>query len=285
MPELPEVETITRQLDVHLKNKVIADIEILSEKNFIGDPNVLKNQKVVSVSRRAKNLIFSFGTDLYMLVHLKMTGQLIYVASEGRVAGGHPSHDFHDKLPNKHTRVIFSFTDRSKLFYNDMRKFGWCRVVSKKELDDYFADFGPDASPLVKAEYLMEQAKSLKKTNIKEFLLNQNIISGIGNIYTDEILYEMRLHPETLVSKLKKADWEKLAKVIDEKLRQAIAKGGTTDSDYVNANGEKGGMQNYLNVYHRTGEPCPRDCGGKIERIKVAGRGTHYCPVCQKKRK
>jgi len=282
MPELPEVETIARQLDRKLAGKKITKVEILNKSSFGGLSSSVTGDTVTSVSRKAKTLIFRLKSGLMLLSHLKMTGQMIYEDSTDRVAGGHPSHDFHAKLPNGHTRVVIHFDDGAKLFFNDLRKFGWVRVVDKEGFLTYFQNYGPDAIPTVDANYLMRKAIRRPRSSIKRFLLDQSIVSGIGNIYADEILFEARLHPETPVSNLKKEQWSALATIISAKLLFATEKGGTTDNDYVNAFGEKGGMQDFLNVYHKTGTPCPRNCGGKIERIKVAGRSTHYCPVCQK---
>lgn len=285
MPELPEVETIATQLNQKVSGLGIQEVQILFAGSFIGDKKTIIGKKVQAVSRKAKNLIIKFDEDLNLLIHLKMTGQLIYVDSDKRIAGGHPTHEFHEKLPNKHTRVIFSFDNGSKLYFNDMRKFGWCRVLNAEELGVYFSSFGPDANTNIDARYLSERAARMPKSSIKKFLLDQNVIAGIGNIYTDEMLFDLRIHPETLVSKITLSEWQEITKEAKTKLDFAISKGGTTDSDYVNAYGEKGGMQDYLNVYHKAGLPCPRDCGGVVTKIRVAGRGTHFCPVCQKVKK
>ncbi len=284
MPELPEVETIARQLNSKLAGLKITDIEILNEGSFLGNPQDIIGSVVASVGRRAKTLIFVLESGLQILVHLKMTGQLIYQDEESRVAGGHPSHDFHAALPNKHTRVILYFDDK-ELYFNDLRKFGWVRVVTATEADKYFSTYGPDAVPQIDKNYFLARAKRMGKSSIKRFILDQGVVSGVGNIYADEVLYEARINPVTLVSKISDEEMFKLADLISEKLEFAIQKGGTTDNDYVNAYGEKGGMQDYLNVYHHTGEPCPRNCGGVITRTRVAGRGTHYCPVCQQEAK
>lgn len=282
MPELPEVETIARQLNQKLGGKKITKVEVLNKSSFGGLAPSVVGDTVISVSRKAKTLIFKLKSGLMLLSHLKMTGQMIYEDQKSRVAGGHPSHDFHAQLPNGHTRVIIHFGDDDKLFFNDLRKFGWIRIVDQEGFREYFQNYGPDAVPFIDFEYLMNRAKRMSKSSIKRLLLDQSIVAGIGNIYADEILFEARLHPETLVSTLKKEQWDSLAKIISDKLIFATEKGGTTDNDYVNAFGEKGGMQDFLNVYHKTGTPCPRNCGGRIARIKVASRSTHYCPVCQK---
>ncbi len=282
MPELPEVETVARQLNQVIKGKAFSNIQILSPSSFHGDTKSVMGLPIEDISRRAKTLIFEFSQNLYILIHLKMTGQLIYVSDVGRVAGGHPSHDFHSALPNIHTRVIFTLDDGTKLYFNDIRKFGWVRVVDQEGFLDYFRKFGPDAVPSIELAYFRKRAERMPRSSIKKFILDQGVISGVGNIYADEALFEAKIAPQRLVASLSSKEWANLAEIISRKLLFAVDKGGTTDNDYVNAFGEKGGMQDYLNVYHKTGSLCPNGCGGVIVRAKVAGRGTHYCPRCQK---
>ena len=282
MPELPEVETIVRQLNRLISSKKITEIDVLNDKSFEGDYRSIINFRVNSIKRKAKTLIFYLEHDKILLIHLKMTGQLIYQEKEKRTSGGHPTKDFYDELPNKHTRVIIDFDDNSKLFFNDLRKFGWIKLTDEDGLKEYFSKYGPDAVPIIDVTYLKARAKKMPRSSIKKFILDQNVISGVGNIYADESLFEAKIHPESLVSSLSDEQWVELAKDITEKLTFAIEKGGTTDSDYVNVYGEKGGMQDYLKVYHKDGSRCPRECGGMIEKTKVGGRGTHFCPNCQK---
>jgi formamidopyrimidine-DNA glycosylase len=285
MPELPEVETIARQLNTKLVNKKISRVDIFNENSFQGSVSEVVGRSVLSIERKAKTLIFELSGDLMLLVHLKMTGQLIYQEGASRVAGGHPSHDFHSELPNKHTRVVIGFGENETLFFNDMRKFGWVRVVDGAAYKKYFDRFGPDAVPSINLDYLKARALRMPRSTIKKFILDQNVISGVGNIYADEALFDARIHPSRLVSNINEKEWKLLSVCITDKLLFAIEKGGTTDNDYVNAYGEKGGMQEFLNVYHKKGAECPRNCGGRIEKIRVAGRGTHFCPVCQKEKK
>lgn len=282
MPELPEVETIKLGLSRKIINKEIAEVEVLSAKSFIGDSELLTEQKVIAITRRAKTILFKFS-NTNMLVHLKMTGQLIYIENNKRFAGGHPSHDWHANLPNKHTRIIFTFVDGSKLFFNDLRKFGWCKLISDKEVLQIFSLYGPE--PFTKeftADYLISRAAKTPNKKIKQFIMDQNVIAGIGNIYADESLFDSQIHPATRVRFLSKSDWEKFVMNVKNILQLAIENGGTTDSDYVDAEGKQGGMQNLLKVYHKTGQKCPTKCGGTIERIVIGGRGTNFCPSCQK---
>lgn len=283
MPELPEVETIKIGLSKKIIGKKIVDIDVRNKKSFQGDIRDVVGNKIISVERRAKLIRIKLDNDLNLLFHLKLTGQLIVIDKKSRFAGGHPSHDWHAKLPNTNTRIIFTFSDKSKLFFNDLRKFGWCKVLKSETIVRLFDnDYGFE--PLDKdftVEYLLSKAKRIPNRNIKQFLMDQKIAAGMGNIYTDEALFEARISPLRKVKDIKMAEWQKLIESMKIVLTSGIKYGGTTDSDYVNAEGKKGGMQEHLKVYHRTGKPC-FGCKGVVKRITIGGRGTHYCPTCQK---
>jgi formamidopyrimidine-DNA glycosylase len=285
MPELPEVETIRRGLLSKIVSKKIASVEVENAKSFQGKAEDVTGRKILNIERRAKNIRLKLEGGVNILIHMKMTGQLIFIDHNKRFAGGHPSHDWHALLPNKHTRVTFAFDDGTMLFFNDLRKFGWCKVMTDEEIEKVFSLFGPEPfSGAFTVDYLQKRAERIPARTIKQFIMDQEIIAGIGNIYADESLFCARLMPRTKVGFLNKTDWEKLRTCILEVLEKGIKYGGTTDSDYVDAEGKKGGMQNYLNVYHKTGESCPI-CGGEVEKIKLGGRGTYYCPRCQKEKK
>ncbi|MEK9156123.1 MAG: bifunctional DNA-formamidopyrimidine glycosylase/DNA-(apurinic or apyrimidinic site) lyase [Patescibacteria group bacterium] len=298
MPELPEVETIRRGLEKVIVGKEIGAIDLLLPRAFLGRVDDVLGAKVESIKRRAKVLCLCLSGDKNLLFHLKMTGQLIYrqrPEAEGRrpgdIAGGHPSHDWHANLPNAQTRLAINFADGSKLFFNDLRMFGWCKVLSDAEIEKVFKEYGPeplqssgDLKQTRKAftvEYLVNQAKRLPKRKIKQFLTDQVIIAGIGNIYADEILFAARISPLRKASDISLSEWQEVHDNTRAILDLAIKHRGTTDSDYVDAEGRSGGMQDYLKIYRRTGEKCPAGCGGAIKRIAVSGRGTHYCPACQ----
>jgi len=319
MPELPEVETIRRGLERRIVGKTIADIEVKFPKIFVGKKSEVEGLKIEKVERRAKVLALNLKKGKNLLFHLKMTGQLIYRSGgtwnvergtgteQKQFAGGHPSHDWHLPLPNATTAIIFSFNDGSKLYFNDLRRFGWCKVLDDKELQKIFdEEYGPEPIRLADArshsslsdeaqtsesktgqalfnvDYLMQQAARFPNRKIKQFLMDQHIIAGVGNIYADESLFAAKISPLRKAKDISKTEWEKIIVNVRTILKFAIEHGGTTDSDYVNADGEKGGMQDYLKVYRKAGEKCPGGCGGKIVRITVGGRGTHYCPDCQK---
>lgn len=297
MPELPEVETIRRGLQKRIVSKKIIGIEIRVSKNFVGDKEIVLGQRVVDVVRRAKVVAIKLENNNNLLFHLKMTGQLVFRQSSvagsqsinhklqtaDQFAGGHPDHNWHAKLPNNTTATVFTFNDESKLFFNDLRKFGWCKILSNDKLQQIFDDeYGPEPfDPKFNAEYLMLTASKIPNRKFKQFLLDQSIIAGIGNIYADEIAFDVSIMPDRKVKDISLSEWKKIVESTRKILELAISHGGTTDSDYVNADGEKGGMQDYLKVYRKTGLLCPGDCGGVIKRMSIGGRGTHFCPKCQ----
>jgi len=283
MPELPEVETIRLGLSKKIVNKAIKEIVIYNLKSFRGNKFDALKQKVLRVERRGKIIRIQLTNNQNILFHLKMTGQLIYINKDTRVAGGHPSHDWHNKLPNKHTRITFLFDDKASLYFNDLRKFGWCKLVSNNEVDKFFSQLGPEPfSKEFNLKYLLEKSQRFPSRKIKQFLMDQTIIAGVGNIYNDEALYISKIHPGTRVNKLTLKEWRKIMTNIKFVLKEGINYGGTTDRDYVNSDGKSGGMQDHLNVYHKTGNNCRNNCGGIITRIKIGQRGTYYCPTCQK---
>lgn len=283
MPELPEVETIKLGLSKRIIGKTIKDIKIETQKSFQGTPKDIIGTKIIDIERRAKLIRIRLSNDLNLLFHLKLTGQLIVIDHNERFAGGHPSHDWHAKLPNSNTRIVFNLSGNIKLYFNDLRKFGWCKVLKSDAIVRLFdKDYGLE--PLDKnftVEYLLEKAKRLSNRNIKQFLMDQTIAAGMGNIYTDETLYEAKISPQRKVKDISMKEGQKLINSMKIVLNKGLKYGGTTDSDYVNAEGKKGGMQDHLNVYHQTGKKCPNNCGGVIKRITIGSRGTHYCPNCQ----
>lgn len=282
MPELPEVETIKNGLAKTIVGHKIKQIEVFSNKSFLGKKERLLGSEIVLVERRGKNLIVSTDRANILLIHLKMTGQLIYLRGDKRLAGGHPSRDWLAELPNKHTRVMISFSNNSRLFFNDLRKFGWIKIIKNKDKQSLLSGLGPE--PLQKNfndNYLFTVANKYPKRTIKQLLLDQSIVAGIGNIYADEALFLAKINPQSRPADLAKKDYQNLVTSVKKVLRLSLLHGGTSDRDYLNIEGKKGGMQNYLHVYHRQDQDCLL-CGEKIVKIKLAGRGTHYCPNCQK---
>ncbi|AKM81953.1 TPA: bifunctional DNA-formamidopyrimidine glycosylase/DNA-(apurinic or apyrimidinic site) lyase [Candidatus Berkelbacteria bacterium] len=283
MPELPEVETIRLGLTDRIIGKKIISVDFDTAKSFQGKTEDVVGSTISGVERRAKLIQIKLSNNNNLLFHLKLTGQLIVIDHSERFAGGHPSHDWHAELPNSNTRIVFELSDNVKLYFNDMRKFGWCKVLSPQAIEAiYEKDYGFE--PLDKeftVEYLLSKAKRIPNRNIKQFLMDQTIAAGMGNIYTDEALFEAGISPLRKIKDISVPEWQKLIDSMCKVLNMGLKYGGTTDSDYVRADGTKGGMQDHLKVYHQTGKPCANDCGGKVIRITVGGRGTHYCSQCQ----
>lgn len=239
--------------------------------------------EVTAVKRRAKVLIIELSTNYSLVIHLKMTGQLVFLSATERFGAGHPSDSLVGDLPDKSTRVVLTFADDSRLFFNDQRKFGWMRLMPSPEVLnlDFFKKVGPE--PL-SADFTWQDMKQRllrrKNTSIKAALLDQTVVAGVGNIYADESLWGAKIHPATLVRHLSPAQFRKLYEELVFVLRLAIEKGGSTDRHYVNAEGKKGSYLSFARVFRREGQACPR-CGRPIEKLRVAGRGTHICPQCQ----
>ncbi len=283
MPELPEVETIRSDLKKKILNKKIKKVEvrlpkIVHPENFAV---TIKNNTFTDITRRGKLMIFHLGSGGCMLVHLKMTGQLVYRDHGSITAGGHSQKGMGLDLPNKYSHVIFILEDGSQLFFNDLRQFGYLRIVDQAELDVVLAKFGIEPlSPDFTATRWSELLKN-RKTNIKAFLLNQAVVTGIGNIYADEVLFASHVLPTRTVDSLTQREKTAIYKNIRAIIKKAIDHRGTTFNDYVDADGKKGSFIQFLKVFHKDGQPCP-DCGAIIQKTRVAGRGTHFCGECQK---
>lgn len=297
MPELPEVETVRIGLQRLLPGRTVANLVHDTYKGFPNaEPDVrqfLIGATVMEVKRRAKVLLIELSSNYSLVIHLKMTGQLVFVMerppagrtndTELRFGAGHPNQSLIGQLPDKSTRVTIVFTDSSQLFFNDQRKFGWVRLMPTSEVMnlDFFKKVGPE--PLA-ADFTGQdfRARLLRrpKSGIKAVLLDQTIVAGIGNIYADESLWGAKIHPATLVNDLSATKIYALFEALVNVLCLSIEKGGSTDKNYVNAEGKKGSYMSFAKVFRREGQPCPR-CGTTIIKTKVAGRGTHTCPHCQ----
>lgn len=290
MPELPEVETIRRDLEI-LNGKTISDVEILFLKTAQPSAAFFKKNilgvKIKNINRIGKLLIIALNNDYFLLVHLKMTGQLIYQAVGVKIYGGHSLikqskvKAVGGELPNRHTRAIFKFKDGDFLFFNDLRKFGYLKLVNKNELEKItVSSYGPE--PLTK-EFTLEKFAVIfsgRRVNLKALLLNQKLIAGLGNIYVDESLFEAGLKPERIASSLNKKEIVKLFTAIIKVIKKAVKYRGTTFSNYSDGRGNKGNFSKLLKVYGRAKKPCLK-CQQPITKIKLAGRGTHYCKYCQ----
>jgi len=243
MPELPEVETIRQQLS----------------RKIVGKK--LNNKKITGLRRRGKILIIDFVDGSSLVIHLKLTGQLIFNAK-----------------PSQYTRKVFNFSDGTRLVFNDVRKFGWWKKV--KETETLEGKFGPEAL-IVDLKKFKELLSRRPNAKIKPLLMDQKFIAGIGNIYSDEILFASKIHPLRLAKTLTWKEVEVIFQNIKKILREAIKRHGSSVDSYIDACGRKGDYIKYHKVYQKEGQSCPR-CKTKIKRIKIGGRSAHYCPRCQK---
>lgn len=282
MPELPEVETIRRQLNEVLPGKKIKRLEVLREKSFGGDPKIIKGWEIEKVERKSKIIEIYFKAKGEMLIiHLKMTGQLVFVDGLKRVVGGHPTADWIKELPSKHTRVAISFTDGSNLFFNDMRVFGWIRLVNVERYEKEMRKTAPDVTDKeFSLEYFVNLIKKTGKA-IKLLLMDQEKIGGIGNIYANDALYLAKVMPNRKSNSLGMTEIKNLLVAVREVIAKGIRYGGASAANYVDTNGLGGTYQNHFLVYKKDGQKCPK-CGGKIMKTKIGGRGTFFCPKCQR---
>lgn len=289
MPELPEVETVRAGLQSLLPGRMIASETHDWPKGF---PNTeadvaafLVGAKITEVRRRAKVLLIDLSTNYSLVIHLKMTGQLVFRSDGAAFGAGHPNNSLVGDLPDKSTRVTLLFTDGARLFFNDQRKFGWMRLIPTPEVEnlDFFKKVGPEplAADFTAAQFA-ERLNRRAKSGSKAVLLDQTVVAGIGNIYADESLWAAKIHPETAVKDIPPAKMKGLFEGLQKVLRLSIEKGGSTDRNYVDAKGRRGSYLTFANVFRREGKPCPR-CGTDIIKTRVAGRGTHICPYCQQK--
>ncbi|HFC77005.1 MAG TPA: bifunctional DNA-formamidopyrimidine glycosylase/DNA-(apurinic or apyrimidinic site) lyase [Candidatus Moranbacteria bacterium] len=304
MPELPEVETIRRGLRRKIVSKKIKKI-IIKKPNLVKHSGIFFRKQLIEnsftdVQRIGKLLIFPLKKQnekkekQFLLIHLKMTGQLIFCNKEGFVAGGHANSKKEEQefiegkrknfcCPGKYTHIIFEFNDKSELFFNDLRQFGYLKIVNEKELQEIKKSFGIEPG---KRNFTWENFKKAllgKKRKIKAILLDQSIISGLGNIYVDESLFGAKIYPERIATSLTEKEKRALFVAIKRIINLALKYNGTTFSDFLDSKGKKGNFKQKLKVYGREGKKCKRkNCVGIIEKIKVSGRGTRFCPFCQK---
>ena len=318
MPELPEVETIRLGLARLIVGKTVQSTRNYdSPKSFPNSPAMVEQfllgASVTDVRRRAKMLLIDLSSGYTLMIHLKMTGQLVFVkegpaaplgsevnseralhplklarsartdVGESRWGGGHPTDSLLGKLPDKSSRQEIMFADGSVLFFNDQRKFGYVKLEPTAEVPNtkFMLRVGPE--PLedeFTGQVLFERLERRKNTTIKAAILDQSVLAGVGNIYADEALWAAKIHPSTLVKNVPKSKVYNLASAIKSVMNLSLEKGGSTDRNYIDAEGKKGSYLKFANVFRREDQPCNR-CGTVLEKIRVAGRGTHICPTCQ----
>jgi len=289
MPELPEVETIRRQLEEKIVGKTIKDVEVRLPRIFPDKKEDVVGTKIVSVKRRAKVLIMDLSNGKSLMVHFKLTGQMVYSEeSQENVYFPQGIPFAGNYLPSKTTHVIFTFEDGSRLFYNDNRQFGWIKVFNDSKLiltkDTFLKKLGPEPfTPEFTLEKFSEACKKWGRP-VKLLLLEQDKISGIGNIYANEALFCAGIDPQKKAKELNSEETETLFNCIIKVLEMGIKYSGSSgkDESYITPDGKPGGMQEHFNVYQRDGQLCTKNCGGRIQRMELGGRGTFFCPACQK---
>lgn len=297
MPELPEVEALRIGLTKYLPGRTITKVEVLKPKLISGRGNIrhasskktttfihgLTNATFKQIERRAKNLKFIFKDGQIMLVHLKMTGQLVYVGASSRVDGGHPIKESDRELPNKQTRIIFHL-DKGTLYYNDTRQFGYLLYYPDEaafQKENHFELHGPEPlNPEFTEEYFVSALK--KRTGVvKPVLMGQEVVVGLGNIYADEVCFAAGVRPTRKISSLKRGEIGRLYWAIRSILKRAIELGGSSVSDHRLADGSRGNYAREHKVYGRSGEAC-LVCGSLLKTVQCGGRTTVYCPRCQR---
>lgn len=272
MPELPEVETVRKSLIPQIKNKTIKDIKIPYEAIVVGDAqefiNSLRGETFIDVDRFGKYLVFRLTNDKSVVSHLRMEGKY---------------HIVPQKTPlDKHEHLVYELTDGTDLRYADVRKFGRLQLVETgtEAVVTGISKLGPEPNSAAFTLDYFEAGLKTRKKNIKNVLLDQGLVTGLGNIYVDEVLWLSKIHPLTPANKLEHAEIAELFTAINEEITLAIQNHGTTVFTYLDASGHAGSMQNHLHAYSHGNEPCER-CGTIMEKIKVSGRGTVFCPHCQ----
>tara|TARA_S200000501_G_C20713022_1_gene694895 strand:+ start:102 stop:962 length:861 start_codon:yes stop_codon:yes gene_type:complete len=286
MPELPEVEIVKQSLNKIVKFKIINKVLVNNRnlrfkvpKNF---ENSLKKQKIIKISRRSKYIIFEIMFEQYLIIHLGMSGTIHFVINNNKE---NTNLSFYQKkdLPSKHNHIIFFFSEL-KIIYNDPRRFGFVKIFkTKKDIKNYFSKLGPEPfSSTFDLKYLKRKFnKSIK--NIKSSLLDQSLVSGIGNIYANEILFRSKINPFKKVKNLTLSEIKNIILKTNFVLKLAIKKGGSSIRDFKNISGSKGDFQNEFKVYSRENYLCPSiGCKSKIIKININNRATYYCKNCQK---
>lgn len=273
MPEMPEVENIVQGIRPFIETKKITDIEIIKD-DVIKYPSAgqyikrIKNNRIKAVKRRGKYIILELENNICAVIHLRMTGKLLYTLQNQAI--------------DKYACVIFRLEDGNKLVYADVRRLGTLDAVTKQELPRLKGLYCLGAEPL-SADFTVGYLQRVvhdSKAKIKSFLLNQKNIAGLGNIYVDEALFLSKINPVRTAGSLNEEEIKALHKAVNQVISAGIEDGGTTFRDYRNGLGGKGAHQEHLYVYSRKGELCRR-CGTPIEKTVVGGRGTYYCPYCQ----
>jgi formamidopyrimidine-DNA glycosylase len=289
MPELPEVETIRRDLESELIGLKFTDVKLFWPGSLKGDTLVTFKKKVLgteilTVTRRAKNIAVELSNGSYILMHMKMTGHLLIESAHEKISSSGTWQAAQGALAdpiNQYIRAIFWLNNGKIMAFSDLRKFGYIKLLDKAKLAETYDAFGPEPFSNEFNPTYLQNIFAKKKQAIKKVLMDQTLIAGVGNIYADEILWKTKIHPTTPAKNLSAPQINKLHQATLEILEQAIKLRGTSSSDYRDTKGKKGNYEAKLQAYRRTGKPCSR-CHTPIVRINLGGRGTHFCPQCQR---
>ncbi len=280
MPELPEVETIRRGLEKYVVGHKIVDLTILHSGIFEGEKEQIVGSKIIKARRYAKGLILDLDNSFSLAIHIKLTGQLIYrdKATEKIVV----SKEKVGSVPNQFTHLVFHLDHDAKLYYNDQRRFGWIRVVPTSEVLEmkFFKTLGPEPFKDLTLD-IFQKIVSVSPTKIKPFLMDQERIGGIGNIYANDALFRSGIDPRRPAKSLNSGEINLLYESVIKVMEKSFEEGGASELSFVNVLGQEGGYQRHALIYGRRREPCIK-CGGAIEFFKLAGRGTYFCKNCQK---
>ncbi|GIW63790.1 MAG: formamidopyrimidine-DNA glycosylase [Patescibacteria group bacterium] len=277
MPELPEVQTITTQLQQYLVGKNIKSIKLFDNLSHNSVNVNVVNEKLLNITRVGKAILIELTNQKAIGIHLKMTGQLLFSQNNTVNLFGKPI-----TLPNKHTKAQILFTDNSKLFFNDIRRFGWIKIDYWDNLkkDRFFVSLGKDALVIQLKEFLMLLKTS--ERSIRDLLLDQSKIAGIGNIYVNDALFLAKINPFTKSSQISKQRAKDLYNAVKQVLKTGVKLKGTSKLNFVDLFGKTGNYQNHTLVYDRENQYCVNNCGAKIKRLKLKGRSSFFCPVCQR---
>lgn len=278
MPELPEVETIKRKLQPNIKNKIISDIKILSPKNFIGNKKDVVNKKIINVERFGKVLVINLNNNKYLNIHFKLSGQMLFSKNvNNAIFKNRIPFTKGNRLPANTTRIIIKFKDNSGLFFNDLRKFGWIKVTDKPLIPK-----GIDVMSSKFTSKLLFRLTRKTHRSIKILLMDQDLITGIGNIYANDSLFLAKIYPLKSADSLNRKEVETLHEGIIKEINLGIKDQGSSGADeaFILPDGSKGKHQRHFLVYQRENQPCS-NCKTLIKRIKHGGRSSFYCPKCQ----
>ncbi len=279
MPELPEVETIRLGLEKYLVGHKILDVEVKVPKLFQGDPKDVIGSKVQKVRRFGKGLVIDLSNGNSLAIHIKLTGQLIFRDPKTKDL---PLSKKVGTVPSKFTHVVFTLDKKAHLYYNDLRRFGWIKVVKTDEVQNlpFFKSMGPEPFKDLTLEFFKKVISS-SSLAIKPLIMDQKRIGGIGNIYANDALYFAKIDPKRSAKSLSLTETKKLFDAVHSVMKKGMKYGGSSELTYVNVLGQEGEYQRHTLVYGRQGDVCER-CGGRIKKYFLGGRGTYWCENCQK---